>query len=365
MNILFIINSFSLGGAEKLVYDLALQLCSQVNHISIIGLYKNDLPVEAQMRGKLNKSGIKTYILDKRAKKDRLKSVWQIYKIIKQDKISIVHAHCGVPMLLGKLAGLLAHVPVVCTVHSTRDYSAKQERLSSWMSRSYVAIGQAAERYMTQQLHIPAKRITRIYNAVDTNLFRPKPKKPDFWKSYGGQSGDISLIHVGRVHEAKNQLCMLRALNNLKKQGLTNYKLYIIGPYEQEDSVYKEIIKFIADNELKKQVYLLGPKEDVSAFLINADCFLMTSRYEGLSLAFLEAVISGLPVITTDLEFVQNLNRIVPCAIIIPPDDAGALADVLKNKTFLTLTPPRELFAKQFSIETCAQKHLELYRKCL
>lgn len=363
MNLLFIINSFSLGGAEKLVYDLALQLCGQVARICVVGLYKTDLPIEKQLQDDLNKRGIKTYILNKRAKKDRFKSIRQICQIIKQDKISLVHAHCGVPMLLGKLAGLFMRVPVVCTIHSTSGYSAAQERMTSWMSKSYVSIGEAAEKYMTEKLHIPPTKITRIYNAVDTAKFGHGKKSADFWQPYGGEPGDINLLHVGRVHEAKNQLCMLRAMAELKKQGLTHYKLYIVGPYETGDPVYQALAQFIQENNLEEMVHFVGPQADVAPFLAQADCFVMTSRYEGFSLAFLEAVISGVPVICTELPFVRNLNKIAPCALLIAQDDSKTLADLLAQKKFAAFSQNSQAFAEQFSMEHCAQQHLELYKK--
>lgn len=363
MNILFIINSFSMGGAEKLVYDLSLQLCGRVSHISVIGLYKTDLPIEQQIQDELHKHGVKTYILNKRAKKDRFKSVRQICQIIKQDNISLVHAHCGVPMLLGKLAGLLTRVPVMCTIHSTSGYSAAQERMTSWMSKSYVSIGEAAEKYMTEKLYIPPAKITRIYNAVDTATFGHGTKSADFWQHYGGEPGDINLLHVGRVHEAKNQLCMLRAMAELKKQGLTHYKLYIVGPYETDDPLYQQLTAFVRAHQLEAQVHFVGPQRNVADFLANADCFLMTSRYEGFSLAFLEAVISGVPVICTNLDFVRNLNKIARCALLVAQDDSKALADILAKKQFSALTQNSAVFAERFSIGNCAQKHLELYKK--
>ncbi len=363
MNILFIINYFSIGGAEKLVYDFALQMCGSVRAISVVGLYRGDAVVEETMRKNLENKGIKTYVLCKRAKKDRLKSVRQIVRIIKQDKISIVHAHCGVPMLLGKIAGFLSRVPVVCTIHSTSGYSAVQERMTSWMSKNYVSIGEAAEKYMTEKLHIPPTKITRIYNAVDTAKFGHGKKSADFWQLYGGEPGDINLLHVGRVHEAKNQLCMLRAMAQLKKQGLTHYKLYIVGPYETADPLYQQLTVFVREHHLEAQVRFVGPQRNVADFLANADCFLMTSHYEGFSLAFLEAVISGVPVICTELPFVRNLNKIAPCALLIAQDDSKTLADLLAQKKFAAFSQNSQAFAEQFSMEHCAQQHLELYKK--
>lgn len=365
MNILFIINSFASGGAETLVCQLACALTEHATQVTVAALYANNDLVAQEMLNNLHARNIKTYVLNKRAGKDRFKTVGALRKIIKENKINLIHAHCQIPMLMGKLAGLLTRVPVVCTVHSTADYSALQERLTSWMSNKYVAIGQAAQEYMTGPLHIPASKITRIYNAINTTPFTTAQKDPHFWEQFGGKEGDIALIHVARVHPAKNQICLLRAMAELKKQNLTPYKLYILGAYLPEDKTYRELANFIRQNALEETVHFLGAHANVADYLVNSDCFLMTSHFEGFSLSFLEAVISGLPIISTDLPFVRNLNKIAPCALVIPQDDSHALAELIKTNRFRTLTVPGKLFAQQFSIQTCARAHADLYKELL
>ena len=364
MNILFIINSFSKGGAEKLVYDLALQMRKDVNSISVVGLYKVDPVMEKPMRKDLEEQGIRTYVLGKRAGKDRLRSIKQICNIIKKDKITLVHAHCRIPMLLGKISGFLTRVPVVCTVHNTKGYSVIEERLTSWMSKAYVSIGEATEEYMIKDLYIPPTKITRIYNGIDVSKVQKGKKNKNFWKKFGKwNSGDTALLSVARIYPQKNHLCMLRAMAELKKQGLKGYRLYLVGPYEETDELYQQLKTFVKEHQLEEQVYFLGPQNNIADFLANADCFLMTSWYEGLSLSFLEAVISGVPIICTDMPFVHNLNKISPCSTIIGQDDSDSLTKILAGKKFVAFSETSKIFSKQFSIETCAKKHLELYRK--
>lgn len=363
MKILFVINSFSIGGAEKLVYNLALQLIRKTKGISIVGLYKINSSIEKQMCEELEREGIKIYIIGKRPKKDRLKSIYQIYKIIKKDRISVIHAHCVVPMFLTKISGFLLNLPVICTVHSTSGYSVWQEKFTSWMCKKYISVGDAVEQYLVEKLHISNNKIVKIYNGIDTKYFISAKKKDLFWQDFGGSIGDINLVSIGRVHEAKNQLCMFNAMMELKKQGLNQYKLYIIGPYDENDNIYEKLCAFIKSQNLQENIHFLGSKKNIADFLINADCFLMTSLYEGLSLAFLEAVISGIPIISTDLDFVCNLNRIAPCALLIPQNDSKYLAKLLATKKFLNLNSPKELFSKLFSIEECAKKHFDLYKQ--
>ena len=270
-------------------------------------------------------------------------------------------------MLLGKISGFLMHVPVVCTVHNTRGYSVKEEILTSWMSKAYVSIGQAAEEYMIKNLHIQPSKINRIYNGIDVHKAKSGNKNDNFWKQFGSwNTGDTALLSVARIHPQKNHLCMLRSMAHLKEQGLKEYRLFLVGPYDKEDVFYKNLVAYVKENKLEEYVYFLGPQNNISDFFANADCFLMTSWYEGLSLSFLEAVIAGVPIICTDMPFVNNLNKISICASVIKQDDSATLTEILAHKKFVSFPSASQIFAKQFSIETCAQKHLNLYKKvCL
>ncbi len=365
MNVLFVINTFGYGGAERLVCDLALHMQGEVDKIVIAGLYTVSTPEGEQMRKALEEKGIKTYVLDKRVHTDRLKSVQKLRRIIKEENISIIHAHCPVPELIGNLAGLSTHIPVVCTVHNTQGYPVLQTRATSWMANAYVAIGKAGEDYMRTKLHIPAKKITLIYNAVDTSRFGHGKKDPNFWKPFGGKEKDIHLVHVGRIHPQKNQLAMLRAMMLLKNNRMNYFKLYIIGPYDENDPLYQEMTAYIKKHNLSGNVKLLGPRANVADFLANADCFVMVSHYEGFSLAFLEAVISGVPIIASKLPFVQNLNKIAPCAIELPLNEPEVLARAICLERFRSITPPSKLFAEKFSLENAVAEHVKLYRRIL
>ena len=161
MRILFVINNFSYGGAEKLVFDISKAICADCEQVSVAALYRVGNNVEERIQQDLAQVGVRTYILDKKAGLDRVATVRKLCTIVKKDNIQLIHGHCSVPMLMSKLAGLVSGTKVVSTIHSTRGYKAMQEKLTSWMTQSYVSIGQAAEEYMLQDLKIKKKTITR------------------------------------------------------------------------------------------------------------------------------------------------------------------------------------------------------------
>lgn len=360
MRILYIINAFTYAGAEKLVYNLALRLSERLDYIGIIALYAKGDRTEKEMLETLSQKGIDTKILGKRAGKDRLRSIKEIYSFVKRNRVQLIHAHCPLPMALGKAAGKLNNLPVICTVHSTRGY--ELDRVTSWMVRTYVSIGEATDQYMKENLKLPEMKICRIYNAIDADRFKKAEKREDFWYAYGGVPGQQSILNVARVSSPKNQLCLLRALGKMVSQGNKQAKLYILGDYDQADPVYRELERYISENALTEYVRFLGMRDNVEDFLANAACFVMTSWYEGFSVAFLEAVVSGCAVVTTELPFVKEVNAIAKCATVIPQDDADRLADILTRRAYQRQSKETiTAFSEKFSLEKFADAHYALY----
>lgn len=365
MRVMYVINEFAWAGAEKLVFELAIQLKKKVQSVSIVALYERNDRTEKDIINTLTENGIDTLIVGKRAGKERFICVKKILSFAKEKRITIIHGHCSVPMLFSKIVGFILHVPVICTIHSTNGYSKYKEILTSWMVKKYVSIGEAAESYMVDSLHINRKKIVRIYNAVNVNAFSNREKQNDFWKPYGGKSTDLVLINVARISEVKNQICLLKAVEQCIKYK-NNIKLYILGDTNSSRTLYENLLNYIQSHNLENNVFFLGEKRNVNEYLANSDIFVMSSFYEGLSLAFLEAVIMGLPIITTKLAFVDELNKISECATIVPQNnDVEFSKQILNNSVKRQEEETVKKFKKIFSLENNVMSHYNLYNICL
>lgn len=363
------INCFAMAGAEKLVFDLAKSISKDCSYIGIAGLYDRQDSTEQQMIDELNDFGIQSFLLHKGVKTDRLKTIQKLRKIIKEQKIDVIHAHCSVPMFLAKCAGKSLGIPVVCTVHNTRGYSRNRELFTGWMASRYISIGQAAEVYMQDSLKIPSEKITRIYNAVDDGAFYPGEKNPLFWDELGIPSGNKVIVNVGRFTEVKNQICLLKAIKECRDKGKV-FQAVLLGDYLSEKSTYTSLMEYVKNNSLEQQIHFLGVRSNVAEFLNNADCFVMTSIYEGLSVAFLEAVFSGLPIICTDMPFVRELNELAsekyPCATVVDQNDYSEIASVLYEERFFSQHhKTMDVFKELFSMKTYSAKHLKIYKEVI
>lgn len=364
MKILYLINSFTRAGAEKLVFNLSKRLVKYDVEVVIVALYRNSDNIEREICAALDATHIKTYILDKTVGKDRLRSILKLKTIIRHEKCDLVHAHCSVPMIIGKVAGSISGVPVICTVHSTRGYSPLREKMTRWMCSKYISIGESTERYMLEELEIPSEKVERIYNGVDEDYYSAGQGDPNFWKSKFIYDLPV-FISVGRIVQAKNQLCFLKAIKMCHDQGC-KVQGVILGSYAEDSSVFIEMVEYIKVNQLEPYIRFLGNCEDVRPFLWNSTAFVMTSIYEGLSVAYLEALFCMTPIITVDLPFVQEIEKITKCAVVVQQNDSEAIATAISQKAFKSISTDGLTSLKEhFSLETMVQKHLELYTSVL
>jgi len=362
VRILYIIHAFSWGGAEKLVYDLSARVKDSAGSVGVTALYRTGNETEAGMVRDLESRGVVTQIVGKRAGKDRVKTVFAIARFAKEHRVELIHGHCAVPMLFAKIVGKLLGIPSVCTIHNTKGYSRTEERLTGWMTDRYVSIGAAAEAYMETELGIAKERIVRIYNAIDTSQFQGRPRNAHFWEQYGGRVGEQILLNVARVHEQKNQMCLARAVKRCLEDGYREFKVYILGAYDEGDPAYRELANYIHAEKLDRHIVFLGMHKNVRDFLANADLFVMTSAYEGLSVAYLEAVISGLPIVVTDMPFVHELNEVASCATVIAQNDSEALARIIEDRSYKRQNAETiAKFEEMFSMEKFVDEHRNLY----
>ena len=104
----------------------------------------------------------------------------------------------------------------------------------------------------------------------------------------------INIVSVGRLVNQKGYDILLEAHKELIKEGF-EYNLYILG----EGGKRRELEKYIDDNNLKKNTFLLGFKQNPYPYIKAADFFVSSSRYEGYPLVLCEAVCLGKPIIAT------------------------------------------------------------------
>lgn len=162
--------------------------------------------------------------------------------------------------------------------------------------------------------------VSTIYNPINAQIIlNMAAERKDVEKKM------IRLVTVGRLEHQKGYDRLVRIINRLVKDGVP-LELWILGVGSQEASLKQ----YIHDHQLDEYVKLLGFHSNPYKYIVQGDLFVCSSRSEGYSTAVTEALILGLPVITTDCSGMSELLKNGECGIITENDDE-AFYQGLKN----------------------------------
>lgn len=247
-----------------------------------------------------------------------IKSIINLYKIMRDGKYDVVHVHTPVAGVLGRIAAKLARIPVVIyTAHGFYFH----ENMSFLSYKLFATIEKIMGKYFTDYIFtqsqedyklaldlkiIDKDRIAWISNGVDLNKFNPENIKIDI-KSYKENLGitvDSKVIcFIGRLVEEKGILDLLEAFKYLIKD-YSNLYLMIIGDasLDERDKETKQKIKsYLDDTKLRERIILTGFRNDIPELLKISDIFVLPSYREGMPRSIIEAMAMGKPVVATNI----------------------------------------------------------------
>lgn len=360
MKILHVITSLELGGAERLLTELAPHQRDKGNLVKVMILSDRG----AVFKKELEKAGIEVIVCKSNSIKS-LKNIFSIIKEIKKENYDVVHAHLVHAQYWVRLAKLLDNGKrlYVTTEHSTsnRRRGSKFLRvLDSFIFGGYdkiVSISEATENSLKAWLKRDDKAFEIVYNGIDIKEF--ENSTPISKEELGLKEDDFLLMMVSRFHESKNQKGVLDALMWLP----VKYKLIFVGDGKLEESV-KE---YCRSKNLMGRVKFLGMRKDIPRLLKSADIVVQYSFFEGFGITALEGMASGKPVIASA---VPGLSQVVGGAgYLVDINDSKELAKIILS--LRSIEKYQECVkkcierSKEYTIEWCSKNYLELYKRGL
>lgn len=142
-----------------------------------------------------------------------------------------------------------------------------------------------------------------IHNAIDVDRLRFDPEKRDKLRKKYGWEGRFVIGNVGRLHFQKNQSFLLEIYAEYRKQD-PNSILVLVGQGEDEQMLKEKVRQM----SLEESVFFAGVQSDMQMWLSSFDLFLFPSKFEGLSIAALEAQANGLPVLASEKVIPQEIK---------------------------------------------------------
>lgn len=363
INVLYIIWSLGLGGAEKVVIDLCKNIDKDKFHPIVCCL--NDKGIFAD---ELEDVGIEVIPLYKKPKFDPY-IIYKIYKLIKKKQIDIVHAHLWTANFWGRIAAKLAGVKViVITEHNVDVWKRRAhfwaDSLLASITNKIIAVSNKVKEFYIKMTKINPNKFITIYNGVDLTKFNIQINVLEKRKEFGIEPSDKVVVIIGRLEAAKAHHVFLKALKEVINK-IQNFKALIIG----DGSLKQEIILLTKELNLQNNVIITGLRKDIPELLSIADLFVLSSTREGFPITLLEAMSCGIPAVVTNVGGNSELCINGETGIIVEPNNPKALAEAI-----LTLLTDQNLssnFSKAskvriqtlFTAEIMAKNHEALYLK--
>lgn len=311
-----------------------------------------------------------------------IKALRKISAIIRRHRPDILHTHSSKTGVLGRLAGRWCGVPaIVHTVHGfafpyssstlVRGFYRFLEFVGGLACDALIVLNEDDRAIAINQLRIAPNKVHLISNGVDTTKFAPR--SPDERIRLRQQVFSLAsptttcIGMVGRLWRQKNPLCLINAAKLLLEQGLTDFKVFMVGDGE----LRAKVLQAVEQMGLRDHVELLGWREDVSALLSGLDIFVLPSLWEGLPLAILEAMASGVPVVTSEIPGNRDLVSDSIDGYLFDTNDAAALAERIRRliddpaKAQQMGAAGRAKVVAQYGLEVRAKRIHELYLKLL
>lgn len=271
-------------------------------------------------------------------------------RLVRTLQADVMHTHLVHADLYGGLAAKLRGTMLVSTKHNddpfrTGAFRFVERRLASLADR-VVAISDSLRRFTVEQVGVPAGKVETIHYGLD------EPPAP--WGSNPADDVPANariVLSTSRLTRQKGVDVAVQALSLLPEDVV----LVVLGEGPERTQLESP------------RVHLPGRVPDVAAWLRRASVYVQPSRWEGFGLAVLEAMISGLPVVATNVSSLPELVVDGETGVLVPPDDPAALAAGIER----ALASPqmgaagRERAAREFSVAKMADRTAALYTDLL
>lgn len=340
MKIGFYINVIGGGGAERVVANLANQFSEDNNEVIVITSIRHEHEYLLNER-------VKRYNLEEKEITGRLKKnisrISKLRKIVKSEKMDILISFMAEPNFRAVLATIGLRTKCMISVRNdpNKEYAG---RIGKFLGQHLLPLADAcvfqtpdARAWFPSKLQ---KKSMIIPNAVKETFFHIKRNTiPGL------------IVTCGRLTEQKNHKLLINAFCQI---ALRHHEavLQIYG----EGALHKQLQTFIDATPFSDRIQLMGATDNVPDVLAKADIFVLSSDYEGMPNALMEAMAVGVACISTDCPCggSKMLIKSQKCGILVPINDmismAHAIDNLLNNKI------------EKNSIEENAKNESQLYR---
>jgi glycosyltransferase involved in cell wall biosynthesis len=319
------------GGAEKALADIALNLDRDRYNVTVCATRSagNYQPL-------LNEAGIRTFIQGRQSRWD-FGQWWKLVRLLRREKVHILHTHLFGSNTLGRLLGRLGGVRVVVSHEHWSTIPKRQaqiDRVLYRLSTRVLVPSEASKALVVETEKIPARAISVLYNGVDVSRYRQASpeERADARREFGIEDHALLVGVVGRLSPEKGGVdTLIRAVYSLRKER-PDARLLIVGDGPVRGELEKsDALLQAGDRGEQSPVIFAGARQDIPRLLGAMDIFVLPSLNEALPIVILEAMAAGLPVIATRVGGVPEIVEDGVTGLLVTPGDEQKLLSALER----------------------------------
>ena len=294
-------------------------------------------------------------------------------RLVRQEKVDLIHSHLPDQNFYSCLVGQWAGCKTVVTYHGTPGVPGKRRTRSAmklWLVRhaaTAVVVVSDFLKHVLIERGFPARKIVRIYNGVDMKQFEGQ--------AGGGLRGELGLPAnaklvgmVANLRQSKGYQYFVQAARQVT-EAIPEARFVAVG--ERDNTIAQQLENLIGQLGLRDRCLFLGFRADVPQILTDLDVFVLSSVSEGLSIATIEAMAAGKPVVVTRSGGPEEVVEEGRTGLLVPPADSGALAakicEVLRTPALAAALArnARAEAERRFSLALMVNEYQALYQRCL
>ncbi len=354
MRVMQILPRMCVGGVERGVYDLARFFKDKdITTVIVSG--------GGQLASELEAEGIKHYTLPVYKKSPLgLLLIPKLRKIIKDEKIDIVHARSRVPGWISFFASRSSLTHFVTTAHGIYKNRFFSE-VMGW-GKFVIAPSRVVARHMRDKFGVPEAKVSIISRWVDLDKFS--------FTDYKSRKNSNYIVSIGRISPSKGYEHLIKGFKKVVRFN-PYLKLKIVGSADKSKQRYLDYLKTLVSRfSLNYNVEFVGFTQDVEAILAKARILVAPSVIEeSFGRVAIEAFACGVPVIATAVGGFKEIIEDGKNGLLVEPGDSSAISEgilkILDDSNFAEklVKQAREGVERKYTMEECLLKTEEVYKK--
>lgn len=332
MRILQLITGLRLGGAEKQLLLLSVNMKQAGHSVKVVAMEKGGVLAQEFMN-----EDIEVIELDIRKITDIYAGYRKFSAVVKAYQPHVIHSHMIHANFLARIFKLFnRQFKVVTTAHNIKEGSKAMMLVAYRLTKSIpnwsTNVSIETYEYFLKRKYFKKQASSFVPNIIDTNLFNPALLADNDLRSQLGLPKDAYIyFSAGRLHTQKNHKLLLKAFNVVHQQ-IDNAYLIIAG----EGPLLPDLLTYCEDNNLISRVVFLGRRTDMPQLMAMCNCFVLSSDFEGFGMVIGEAMAMLKPVITTNCGGVEEVTG--GYGTLVKVNDANGLAAAMLWQYRLPIT---------------------------